>query len=128
MFCLAPLTRVASPAGDDLHKIMVCRGCQEPNFKTYCRELYLTKTEIKLYDSIQIDEFIITRLYRSSRTGQPIEQTKFYKDSIGQIDSQVDATPLTYYLPICELDYHIKLPLNDLGAFKRKLKLWTIFS
>ncbi len=126
MFCYEELRMVAHPAGDIRFKIILCRGCQSPDHYTLHRELYRNK--VKLYDQIQVDEFIVTRYYQETHPGSKVNYSKLYKDALGVIDRSPDFTPLSQFPPVCELDHIVDLAVHDLDVLKRKLKIWTTFS
>ncbi len=126
MFCYEELKVVNDhPAGVPF-KIVICRGCQSPHFQTLHRELYRGK--VKLYDQIQVDEFIVTRYFQETRPGSKVNFSRLYKEAIGFLDNSPDATPISFHPPVCEIDHIVNLAVHDLDVLKHKLKIWTTFS
>lgn len=130
MFCFDPLTKIENKASEKLFNIYVCRGCRDPEYHTLHRAVYWKGTDTKLYDQIQLDEYIMTRYFHETTKGGRKNYCKLYKDSIGVIDSEPGATPIAgpRHTPVCEIDHIVELPNYDLRVFKKKLRLWTTFS
>lgn len=135
MFCYKSLALIDTTASNKLFDIYACRGCRDPEHHTLHREVYWKGTDTKLYDQIQLDEYILTRYFHETTKGGRKNYCKLYKDCIGVVDNDPGATPLSLggegrqrFSPICELDHIVPLPTYDLKVFKKKLKLWTTFS
>lgn len=128
MFCYEPLTKVSSHPGSDNFIIVLCRACQSPDYYTLHREMYDKKSGVKIYDQVQVDEYIVTRYHAHNPTTNRSNYSKLYKESFGVLDTVPDATPITKYPAVCEFDHIIELPTYDLEVLKKKLRLWTTFS
>lgn len=127
IFCTKKMARVAHP-GSDKFKIIVCRACRLPGHYTVHRELWCANSNVKLYDQIQVDDYIITRYFKETVPGGPKNFSNLYRETYGIIDNVVGGTPIGKFPPICTLDHIVDLPVHDLDLFKKKIRLWTTFS
>lgn len=128
LFCKNPLGFQKEDVGSRTFDLYTCRDCKAPAYRTLHRQLYFYNKTDLLSDNIQIDEYFITRHFRPSHPSAKYGCSIIYKEAIGVFDGDVDMQPIIINNPVCELDYIIELPWNDIEAVKRKLNLYTIFS
>ncbi len=100
--------------------VYCCEGCC-PNHKTVYRELRNLETLEIVCDSIRIDNYLILRNYRDSKT-------IFNKDIVVNLNDDLHPKFRTYPQPIYEMDGIWNATFNGIEYLKQKLQLYILFS
>lgn len=127
-FCWQPMIEVREHSGNGFFDLYKCFDCLGPSHKSMYRQLYdLGKTEL-LSDAIEIDSFYIIRYFSPGHINRRCNYTVINHDVIGAFADDPDLEPMTYRLPVCELDGILDLPFQDPELMLKKLQLYTTFS
>ncbi len=121
---------IINHTNSDLLDVYLCEGCIKPNYDTRFRHVcYKGETEI-LATTVRIDEFFVVINYHFNFTTRRTNYTRIYKKIIGILNGQLDLEPITWGpdLPVCDLDFIVKLPWDNPALVKEKLQIYTTFS
>ena len=108
-----------------------CRDCKVPKYSTVYRQLYYVDQNDMLHDLIKIDDWCITRWYKSRII--PLEFSLIYKDVIGVMRGVVgyngtDPEPISINPPSVRINGIVKIDTTNLESIKHKLSTWITFS
>lgn len=128
-FCHQEL-EIINHTNSDLLDVYLCQGCRLPEFSTRFRCVTYKNEKYILATTITLDDFFIELNYAFNFTNRRTNYTKIYKGIIGELDSSLDLTPITWASgnPVCDFDFIMKLPLHDPASTLQKLRIYTTFS
>lgn len=128
VFCQEPLEWQEEHSGKGYFDLYKCKNCMRPDFETLYRQLYNIGGTTLLSDAIRVDEYYLVRYFQPSSKNARYNFSIIFKEVIGVLESSPDMDPITFNKPVCELDFVIDLPFNNIKLAKQKLDVWTLFS
>jgi len=99
-----------------------------PDFETLYRQLYNIGGTTLLSDAIRIDEYYVVRYFQPTSQKAKYNFSIIFKEIIGVLESNPDMEPITFNKPVCEIDFVIDLPFDNIKLAKQKLDVLTLFS
>lgn len=129
IFCQGVLKEETSYANN--LQVFACRDCKLPKHVTVYRQLYEVCKKELLHELIMVDDFCITKRYKSEISSQ--ECTLIYSGVIGVMrgitsNSPLDPEPVSIHAPFCQIDHIINTDVSNLDKLKQKLSTWITFS
>lgn len=128
IFCHEPLEWQEEHSGKGYFDLYKCKNCMRPDFETLYRQLYNIGGTTLLSDAVRVDEYYVVRYFQLSSKNAKYNFSIIFKEVIGVLESNPDMEPITFNKPVCELDFIIDLPFDNVKLAKRKLDVWTVFS
>lgn len=127
-FCQQAMTEIIDHSGKGFFDLYKCFDCLRPDHKSMYRQLYDMGQAELLSDAIELDNFYIIRYFSPGRIGRKCNYTVINHEVIGAFADDPDMEPMTYRLPVCELEGILDLPFSNPKLMLQKLHVYTTFS